>query len=58
MILGITSALKFGLKNKIIKTKEFQKIINHIVKMKLAFKHKKLFFIKKLKFNIIIYDEG
>ena len=48
VILGITSALKFGLKNKIIKTKEFQKIINHIVKMKLPLSIKNYFSLKNL----------
>ena len=54
VILGIISALKFSLKNKLIKTKEFQKIMNHIVKMRLPLNIKNYFSLKNLN-SIVLF---
>ena len=54
VILGIISALKFSLKNKLIKTKEFQKIVNHIVKMRLPLNIKNYFSLKNLN-SIVLF---
>ena len=48
VILGITSALRFSLNSKLIKFKDFNKIINHINKMKLPSNIKKYFTIHDL----------
>ena len=49
VILGITSALKFGYAKKILKFKEYNFIINHLKKYQLPFSIKKYFSIKDLK---------
>ena len=48
VILGIVTALKFSLKNKLMKTKDFQVIIKHINKMNLPSNIKKYFSSKSL----------
>ena len=53
VILGINTALKFSLKNKLIKIREYESIINHIKKANLPNKIKKYFSLKDL--NNIIY---
>jgi 3-dehydroquinate synthase len=48
VILGMVSALKFSLKNKYIKKKEFIFVINHIKKSKMPFEIQDYFSIKNL----------
>ncbi len=49
VILGITSALKFGYAKKILKFNEYNFIINHLKKYQLPFSIKKYFSIKDLR---------
>tara|TARA_Y100000741_G_C18245503_1_gene555398 strand:+ start:686 stop:1792 length:1107 start_codon:yes stop_codon:yes gene_type:complete len=48
VILGIKTALKFSLKNKYIKKKDFESIVSHINNSKLPAKIKKYFSVKDL----------
>ena len=53
VILGINTALKFSLKNRLIKISEYETILNHIKKINLPNKIKNYFSLKDL--NRIIY---
>ena len=53
VILGMKSALEFSCKNKLLQRKEYEKIINHILKASLPFSLKKFFKAKDL--NKIIF---
>ena len=59
VILGINSALKFSLRNKLIKKKEYQYITNHIKKFNLPSDIKKFFSKKDLNkiINFMIKDK-
>ena len=59
VILGINSALRFSLRNKMIKKKEYQYITNHIKKFNLPFDIKKKFSKKDLNkiINFMIKDK-
>ena len=48
VILGMNTALKFSLKNKLIKNEEVKSILNHIEKAKLPMNIKKYFSLKDL----------
>ena len=54
VILGIYSALKFGLKNKILKLSDFNLIIKHLKKAQLSYKLKNYFSTKDTK-KIVSY---
>ena len=59
VILGIVSALKFSLKNKYIKKKEFMFVMNHIKKSKIPSEIRHYFSIKNLNklLNFMIKDK-
>ena len=48
VILGIVTALKFSYKLKLIKLKEYEKIIQHVINMKLPSNIKNYFMLKDL----------